>query len=219
MRITYQTTSQNHIEITDWVLEQKHINPNYRVIDIGGSKYNWTSKFVDLTVDINADSDDTNIKIDVCNESEWKILFDYVEQHGKFDYAICTHTLEDLYNPITTLNLLPRIAEQGVITMPSIRTELARIENRAWLGFIHHRWIFDQQNGYMLIAPKLTWLENELRQGLPVIYEDIAYHWTSKIDYKILMNNYLGPTAGHVVDEYRKMIKNIDLLRSSEATR
>lgn len=186
---------------------------DFSVIDIGGTMHGHSGGIADLIVDLNCTPDDRNIKFDICDETQWSVLEDIVNKRGKFDYAICTHTLEDLYNPITVLKWLPRIAKSGIVTMPSITTELGRHEhgtNSPWLGYMHHRWIFDQEDGEMLVIPKITLLESMLPVGM--LYDtskyEIRYQWVDNIPFQIFMNNFLGPTVQHVVDAYSELINS-----------
>ena len=208
MKISHASTDAGRAAIRDYILLKKSCDPNFRVIDIGGAVNGWTKDFVDCVVDINSADSDNNFKFDICVDQEWTRLLNFVEARGKFDYCICTHTLEDLYNPITSLKFIPRIAKQGIITMPSAKLELSRVESNHWLGYIHHRWIFDQVDGKMLIIPKLNFLESIVT---PFDSEktEISYEWTNDIDYVMFMDNYLGPTLDHVIAEYQTLIAKL----------
>lgn len=212
MNIEYGTNADSWQKIRAHVAQERSKNPNFSVIDVGGTMHGHSADIANMIVDINCVPNDRNINIDICDEAQWARLQEIVDRQGKYDYAICTHTLEDLYNPITALNWIPRIAKAGVITMPSLTTELSRHEygeNSPWLGYIHHRWIFDQQDGKMLVIPKITYLENLLGQGM--VYDtdryEIRYTWENEIPYKLFMDNFLGPTSGHVVDAYQRLTK------------
>jgi hypothetical protein len=205
MKITYSSVPVTRSKILNYVIDKKQTG-EFRVIDIGGVVNGWTKDIADLVVDIGAESNNSNLKMDICGS--WTLLLEYVEQHGMFDYAICTHTLEDVYNPITALELLPKIAKHGIISMPRARIELSHIENRSWLGFIHHRWIFEQVNNQILLIPKLSFLEKLINLGLGYTdnSEEIVYEWDNDIPFIMFMNNYLGPTSGHVIEKYSKFI-------------
>lgn len=185
-------------------------NPGYRVIDLGGTAGGWSQDLVTVTLDICAPASADNIRADLCREPDWQILLDQVSVRGPYDFAICTHTLEDIYNPITALELLPKIARAGIITMPTARTELSHVEHPGWLGYIHHRWIFDQQHDHMLLVPKLTVLEHLVGNRFdPPSPQEICYIWQDTIPYQIFMDNYLGPNVGFVVHNYQDFITRI----------
>lgn len=56
-------------------------------------------------------------KANVNLESDWEQVLEHVKQHGKFDFAICTHTLEDLAFPQVPLVMLGRIAHEGFVAV------------------------------------------------------------------------------------------------------
>jgi hypothetical protein len=209
MIISKGSISDGRKYVTDVVLNKKSQNSKFKVIDIGGAVNGWTKSFVDFLVDINAPDSANNLKIDICVESEWTKLKSIVEQHGKFDYCVCTHTLEDLYNPLTALKYMPEIAHSGIITMPDAKTELSHVESSKWLGYIHHRWIFDHEADNMLIIPKLNFLEAIVTQPFDKQTNEIRFEWDNKIDHKLFMNNYLGPTVNHVVSQYQQFITTL----------
>ena len=197
--------------ILTYIKTQKSLNPNYKVIDLGGTVAGWTHEVVDTVVDINSENNEKNISADLCNHHDWHKLLNHIEKNGMYDYAICSHTLEDLYDPIMALKWFPKIARAGMITMPSIRTELSRLEY-PWLGYLHHRWIFDQEDGKMFIIPKLGLLEH-IVPGMQFnnnVFE-ILYEWENDIPFKLFMNNYLGPTDQVTLDAYLKLINNIKI--------
>lgn len=203
MNITYGTIEAGRALVIDHITAQREKNPQFKVIDIGGvAGGGWSNPYVDLIVDINAQDGPRAMSIDITRPEAWTKLLDHVAQHGLFDYAICNHTLEDVHNPFTTLELLPKIAQGGILSMPSANTELTRLDGD-FLGYIHHRWIFDQDQGSIFVMPKLGYLESDLsvrRQLNPEIIE-IRYQWQGSLPFKIFMDNYLGPTTSHVRDQ------------------
>lgn len=209
LKISYHSIDFRIAYIHRMIGDYRSLIKNFRVLDVGGTAGSgWSSSLADLTLDINANTDGKSIHFDICNETDWNRLEAKVDQDGKFDYAICTHTLEDVYDPIVTLKNLPLIAKQGIITMPSIYTELSNVESSFYLGYIHHRWIFEQEDGKMLVVPKLGMLEALARgkhQFKPEA-EEIWFEWEDDIPYKIFMDNYLGPDARSVTQNYSKLI-------------
>lgn len=207
MIIEYGTHAQGWEKIRALVDDERSKNPNFRVIDVGGAVNGHSSSFVDLVVDFNCETSDKNLKIDICNEEEWPKLREIVDRDGKFDYAICTHTLEDIYNPVTALKWFPKIAKAGVITMPSKWEELYRGGTPNWLGYIHHKWIFVEHGGEMMLVPKMPCLEH-LIPGFtqdPSKYE-IRFFWDETIPFKMFMNNYLGPDGDTVIRNFQEIL-------------
>jgi len=211
LTINYGKTADSRHQILSDLRAIRAENPKYRVIDIGGAVNGWTAPVVDLVVDVNAKDTNSSWKLDICKQESWDKIIKFTESQGQYDYAICTHTLEDIYNPFTVLDMLPKIARAGIITMPSIRAELSRPESATWIGYIHHRWIFDQRDTEMLVIPKLEMLGALVWNAVKYIpaTEEIIFRWRDSIPYSIFMNNYLGPDSATVVEEYRKIIENI----------
>lgn len=207
LNVTYGNQNQTRSGILSFVVEQKTLNPNYRVIDVGGVAYGWTGEIADVIVDINADRPQ-DFKFNISNEWEWKDLLEYVEKNGKFDYAICTHTLEDITHPATALRNLPKIAKAGIITMPTINAELSRIESEQWLGYMHHKHLFDYDGNTIIYASKLSFIEALLPEGFKESdpYREIIFQWQNDIQYRPFMGDYLGPDAMTVINTYKDFV-------------
>lgn len=203
-----QEYTKNYVIRT--ILDRKSKNPNYKVIDIGGAVNSWSSPYIDFLVDFNTTPGPNKLSFDICQESEWNALFDLVDREGKFDYCICTQTLEDLYNPITPLKNIPKIAKSGIITMPTAKTELSHISSSAWLGYIHHRWIYDiGPDNSMLVIPKLNFLDALVTNPFEPVLNDIRYEWNDHIPFTIFMDNYLGPDVNTVISKYQEFINRL----------
>jgi hypothetical protein len=101
------------------------------------------------------------------------------------------------------LDLLPRIARAGIIITPSANTELSHGDRADLLGYVHHRWIFDQKDGRMFIMPKLGYLERDARVHRPFRrgLAEVRYEWAGHIDYEIFMDNFLSVGTERVVAE------------------
>ena len=207
------TSHQTQQRICDYIVQQRHDRGRFRVIDIGGWIHGWSAPVIDMLVDINTENTAGSLRLDICQDSAWAELEQHTRETGMYDYAICTHTLEDLYNPVAALRFLPKIARAGVITMPSAHHELSRHENPAWTGYIHHRWVFDQTStGDMLLVPKLPALDGVIAQrdlSNPNRME-IEYQWSEHIPFTMFMNNFLGPNVGVVHNEFAAFVARIE---------
>lgn len=86
---------------------------------------------------------------DVC-EAPWPFADD------AFDFAICSHLLEDVRDPIAVCRELARVAKAGYVEVPSrareifakarffrLRAALGRIPE---IGFYHHRWMVEAED-------------------------------------------------------------------------
>ncbi|MGB0629373.1 MAG: methyltransferase domain-containing protein [Alphaproteobacteria bacterium] len=95
-------------------------------------------------------SEDTWLIHDAC-AGNWPWPDDY------FDFSICSHTLEDVRDPIVITSELARVSKSGYIEVPSWAREIF-IKDRFWrlrmiggkspeIGFPHHRWLCELNDG------------------------------------------------------------------------
>jgi hypothetical protein len=207
MQVSYGEVIRGRHEIAEYVARKKSAGA-FTVIDVGGSAVGWSVNITDAVVDINdCPSTKLSFRFDICKKEGWRKLFDYADRVGKFDYCICTHTLEDIYNPYLVLDSMPKIAKAGIITMPSVKTEVNFIESLNWLGFAHHRYLFGYKDGTMMIAPKLPVIEKLSGRVTLKEVEEIRFQWRDSIEYQTFMGNYLGPNTDTVLKNYEQFIK------------
>jgi len=83
-------------------------------------------------------SETTWIQRDVCDREPFPFA------DGEIDFAICSHTLEDVRDPVWVCSELQRVAKAGYIEVPS------RLEEQSWgvgggefVGWTHHHWLID----------------------------------------------------------------------------
>tara|TARA_Y100000768_G_scaffold150589_1_gene112472 strand:- start:987 stop:2552 length:1566 start_codon:yes stop_codon:yes gene_type:complete len=213
---------RNHV--INYIKRKKKENPNYTVIDIGGSaEYtNWSHSVIDYIVDINKPKiNNKNIEYFLLNvnyETQWEKLFDFVKINGKFDFCICSHIIEDIALPQVLLNNLQKISNEGFIGIPSKYRELSKI-NGDYVGYIHHRWIYSIKNNKLLGFPKLNFIDHE--KNLVNINNssnnimDLSFFWKNSVPYSIINNDYMGPSEKHVIEYYNKLlIDDIDTLKN-----
>jgi hypothetical protein len=67
----------------------------------------------------------------------------YPFQDKKIDFVVCSHTLEDLRDPLWVCSEMIRIAKAGYIEVPSRLWETCRGMERGIAGLSHHRWLID----------------------------------------------------------------------------
>ena len=186
------------------------MNKIFTVIDVGGSVGGWSKNVVDVIVDLNPttfDSGDIKIfKFDITVDKEWQQLERYVEKYGKFDFSICTHTLEDIINPLLVSQKLETISKGGYLAFPSKFREFSFIESDVYRGFIHHRWIFDIHDDILTAYPKLGFLERDPRSDSIAnpsdSVQDLHLIWENRVDLKIINGGYMGPNVMSVLGYY-----------------
>jgi len=80
-------------------------------------------------------SADTWVQHDVC--TPWPFA------DGQFDFAVCSHTLEDIRDPVFACRELQRVAKAGYVEVPSRVEEHMAGMNGPWAGWAHHHWVCD----------------------------------------------------------------------------
>ena len=79
----------------------------------------------------------TWIQRDICDREPWP--FD----DGRFDFAVCSHVLEDIRDPLFVCSELRRVARAGYIEVPSRLEEQSLWVQGPWVGWGHHHWLID----------------------------------------------------------------------------
>jgi hypothetical protein len=82
-------------------------------------------------------SEDTWLRLDICDREPWPFDDD------QFDFAVCSHTLEDVRDPVWVCSELSRVAKAGYIEGPSRLEEQSRGVSGPLAGWSHHRWLID----------------------------------------------------------------------------
>jgi hypothetical protein len=61
----------------------------------------------------------------------------------QFDFVVCSHTLEDIRDPLATCREIRRVGKAGYIEVPSRLEEQSFGVQGPWVGWGHHRWLVD----------------------------------------------------------------------------
>ncbi len=114
-----------------------------RVLDVGGA----TNRIAraDVVLDLLPSAD---VVRDICDREPWP--FD----DGEFDFAICSHTLEDVRDPVWVCAELGRVARAGYVEVPSRLEEQSWGVHGDWVGWSHHRWLVDVVDGGLVFGHK-----------------------------------------------------------------
>lgn len=180
----------------------KQKDRNYRILDIGAGENfwseGWTTHIIDKFIDKNdihkvSRNDITIFNVDIDDSRQWEVVLDDVERHGKFDFVICSHTLEDVNNPKIGCEMINRIGKAGYISMPSKYSELTVFEyksnvNLPYKGYHHHRWIYQIKDNTLVGYPKLNlydYIDFEFDKS-KAIGTEIAFLWEDLFDYSFI---------------------------------
>jgi len=191
-------------------IKMQKLRGKFTVVDIGGSVNGWSTPYIDALVDFNAPDNlpnyITHYQCDITHPDSWKKILEDVNKNEKFDFCICTHTLEDIMNPGFVCEQMSKISRAGYIAVPSKHRELSRFEYSCYRGYIHHRWIFTIHDNKCIGFPKINYIDSvntfdAVADISPSKY-DLSFYWKGEIKIHYLNNNYLGPSVGHVVNYY-----------------
>jgi hypothetical protein len=80
---------------------------------------------------------DTWVVRDICDHEPWPFA------DGQFDVAVCSHTLEDVRDPVRVCAELQRVARAGYVEVPSRLEEQTWGITGPWAGWAHHHWLCD----------------------------------------------------------------------------
>lgn len=79
----------------------------------------------------------TWVERDICDREPWPF------EDGRFELVVCSHTLEDVRDPVWVCSEMVRVARRGYIEVPSRLEEQAYGVQGPWAGWGHHRWLID----------------------------------------------------------------------------
>ena len=129
---------------------------------------------------------ETWLRVDICTDP-----LPFADQ--SIDYVICSHTLEDIRDPVKLCKEMNRVANAGYVEVPSRRMETIRnLEHRGYPGYYHHHWLVDIADNLVTFRFKTPLLSSSWRYTLPRSYrrclgpEDrVSYlFWEGSFDYR-----------------------------------
>jgi hypothetical protein len=204
---------QYNSSVKDLIGDVKNIisENNYKTIDIGASAQFWSYPECKFVADI-VEIQEEGVKFfnfNIQNKDTWSELISYVEEHGKFDFSICSHTLEDVLTPVDLLNLLPKISKRGYIAVPSKYDEFSFLWNNKYRGNAHHKQIIDVKDDMICIYPKYPFIEvydesDEILKSS--LGKELVIFWDIDIPYKFFSQNNIFHSDGELISEFYKQI-------------
>lgn len=158
-------------EVVRWI--ENTAGPDARVLEIGpGHNPFWRAdEFVDF-VDVPGIPPSRMHKLDIATQP-----LPFADK--SFDYVVCRHTLEDMYNPFPVMREMSRVARAGYIETPSPIAELCRGVDGGgakYCGYHHHRFIAWNDGGTLKLITKYPLVEH-------VTYPDLADHLRGRPKY------------------------------------
>jgi hypothetical protein len=137
-----------------WILDAEPYETRGYYATFGGSPFQgpateWFTK-------------ETWVQRDICDRTPWPFA------DKSFDVAICSHTLEDVRDPLWVCSELMRVARRGYIEVPSRVFESSLgLERPRQAGLSHHRWLIDIEGSRIRFLPKYHMIHADRRFHLP----------------------------------------------------
>jgi len=160
----------------------KIIQPDWQVLDIGG----WACTFNRATHVMDSEPYATRghyskigmpsfqggereyftaatwIQRDICGREP------YPFKDKELDYVTCSHTLEDVRDPLWVCSEMVRIAKRGYLEIPSRICETCLgWEHHRLAGLSHHRWLIEIAGNHVSFLPKYHLIHRNPRFNLP----------------------------------------------------
>ena len=179
----------------------------YKTIDVGASAMYWSypeCKFVADSLVISKEGT-TFFNINLENKNTWNELLEYVGKNGKFDFSICSHTLEDVFNPLELINLLKSISVSGFVAIPSKYDEFSFLYQNTYRGNAHHKQFFDVVDDTLVVYPKFSWTERDERSDEILKYNkgnELSLFWENDIPVKIFGEGVPCKSDGELMNNF-----------------
>jgi hypothetical protein len=97
---------------------------------------------------------ETWINRDICEKTP------YPFRDKELDYVICSHTLEDIRDPLWVCSEMVRIGKAGYVEIPSRLWETCRGHERGIAGLSHHRWLIEVKGNALVFLQKFHRIHN-----------------------------------------------------------
>jgi len=193
---------------------KKYISDNgFKSIDLGASAMYWSypeCKFVADSLVISKEGT-TFFEVNLEDKNTWSELLSYVESNGKFDFSICSHTLEDVFNPLELIELLKKISKSGFVAIPSKYDEFLFLYENKYRGNAHHKQFFDMIDNELTVFPKFSWIENDERSDEILQYNkgrELSFIWENEIPVNIFGKGKPFMSDGELINNFYTQITN-----------
>ena len=111
-------------------------------------------------------SAETWVTRDICRREPWPF------EDREFDFAICSHTLEDVRDPLWVCSELTRVARAGYVEVPSRLEEQSFSVAGAFAGWPHHHWLIDVEGDSVQFVFKTHAIHSDPRYSFPSGFVD-----------------------------------------------
>ena len=105
---------------------------------------------------------------DICSHDPWPFADD------QFDFVVCSHTLEDVRDPVWVCAEMNRVGKAGYVEVPARVEEQTFGMHGPWVGWSHHHWLTEVSEGAIefILKPHLLhgrsefWVDRGRTTGL-----------------------------------------------------
>ena len=104
---------------------------------------------------------ETWIQRDICERTPFPF------RDKEIDFVMCSHTLEDIRDPLWVCSEMRRVAKAGSIEVPSRLQESCRGDDRGIVGLAHHRWLVEIERDHVSFLMKFHSIHSRRRYSLP----------------------------------------------------
>ncbi len=137
-------------------------------------------------------SRDTWVRLDLCDRAPWPFPDKF------FDYAVCSHLLEDVRDPVWVCAEIRRVAKAGYIETPSRAVEQSKgVEHPLYAGYYHHRWLVSAEGKSLLFRMKPHSIHT-LREAIVAEvgvwrrinprYETLSFEWQGSFEAREILD-------------------------------
>ena len=131
-------------------------------------------------------TEDTWIQRDICDHTPFPFA------DGSIDFVTCSHTLEDIRDPIWVCQEIQRIGRAGYIETPSRLEEQTAGVQGPWVGWGHHRWLVEEVDGglefvfkhHVMCGREEAHLPPGFLDGLDEDLRTLAFWWEGSFDVR-----------------------------------
>lgn len=107
---------------------------------------------------------ETWIRRDICEHTPFPF------RDKELDFVICSHTLEDVRDPLWVCSEMVRVAKRGYIEVPSRAAESCRGVEAGIVGWSHHRWLVEIDGRSIAFMMKYHTIHSHWRFSFPRSY-------------------------------------------------
>ncbi|MDX1279339.1 methyltransferase domain-containing protein [Oceanihabitans sediminis] len=119
---------------------------------------------------------DTWIQMDICS-GKWPFPDNY------FDFVWCSHTLEDIRDPVHVCKEMSRVGKKGFVICPSIGREIVhdmdyKDDANLYNGYRNHRWFVTKEEDKLLFI---------FKDGYSTVYKYVNEEYKEKLKNNLNM--------------------------------